>query len=53
MVMYVDDTTLLRDLNNDNNTEILINDVLCTTITNWLLANQICMNDTKLRYDLS
>ena len=34
MIMYADDTTLLCDLNNDNDIETLINDELCK-ITNW------------------
>ena len=40
MIMYADDTTLLCDLNDDNDIETLINDELCK-ITNWLLANQV------------
>ena len=38
MIMYAADTTLLCDLNDDNDIETLINDELCK-ITNWLLAN--------------
>ena len=38
MIMYDDDTTLLCDLNDDNDIETLINEELCK-ITNWLLAN--------------
>ena len=40
IIMYADDTTLLCDLNIDNDIETLINDELCK-ITNWLLANQL------------
>ena len=43
MIMYADDTTLLCDLNNDNDTEILLDDELCK-ITNWLLANKLCQS---------
>ena len=44
--MYADDTTLLCDLNNDNDIEILINGELCK-ITNWLLANTLSLNVNK------
>ena len=49
MIMYADDTTLLCDLNNDNDIETLINDELCK-ITNWLLANQLSLNVKKTKF---
>ena len=49
MIMYADDTTLLCDLNNDNDIETLINDELCK-ITNWLLANQLSLNVNKTKF---
>ena len=48
IIMYADDTTLLCDLNNDNDIETLINDELCK-ITNWLLANQLSLNVNKTK----
>ena len=35
MIMYADDTTLLCDLSNDHDIEILLNNELCK-ITDWL-----------------
>ena len=49
MIMYGDDTTLLCDLNDDNDIETLINDELCK-ITNWLLANQLSLNVNKTKF---
>ena len=49
MIMYADDTTLLCDLNDDNDIETLINDELCK-ITNWLLANQLSLNVNKTKF---
>ena len=49
MIMYADDTTLLCDLNNDNDIETLINDELCK-ITNWSLANQLSLNVNKTKF---
>ena len=49
MIMYADNTTLLCDLNNDNDIETLINDELCK-ITNWLLANQLSLNFNKTKF---
>ena len=49
MIMYADDTTLLCDLNKDNDIETLINDELCK-ITNWLLANQLSLNVNKTKF---
>ena len=46
MIMYDDDTTLLCDLNDDNDIETLINEELCK-ITNWLLANILSLNVNK------
>ena len=49
MIMYADDSTLLCDLNNDNDIETLINDEL-RKITNWLLANQLSLNVNKTKF---
>ena len=49
MIMYADDTTLLCDLNNDNDIETLINDELCK-ITNWLLTNKLSLNVNKTKF---
>ena len=49
MIMYADDTSLLCDLNNDNDIETLIHDELCK-ITNWLLANQLSLNVNKTKF---
>ena len=49
MIMYADDTTLLCDLNVDNDIETLINDELCK-ITNWILANQLSLNVNKTKF---
>ena len=49
MIMYVDDTTLLCDINNDNDIETLINDELCK-ITNWLPANKLSLNVKKTKF---
>ena len=51
IIMYVDDTTLLCYLNNDNDihVETLINDEL-RKIRNWLLANQLSLNVNKIKF---
>ena len=49
MITYADDTTLLCDLNNDNDIETSINDELCK-ITNWLLVNQLSLNVKKTKF---
>ena len=46
MIMYVDATTLLGDLNNIHDIETLLNNELCK-IQDWLRANMLSLNVNK------
>ena len=49
MIMYADDTTILCDISNDHDIEILINNELCK-ITHWLQANKLSLNVNKTKF---